>query len=45
MKLFSKIPDRFFSVLASGNKELYVAALFDVIDWKVVERNYERVAG
>ena len=28
MKLFSKIPDRFFSVLASGNKELYVQALF-----------------
>ena len=23
----------------------YVAALFDVIDWKAVERNYERVAG
>ena len=29
MKLFSKIPDRFFSVLASGNKELYVQALFE----------------
>ena len=28
MKLFSKIPGRFFSVLASGNKELYVQALF-----------------
>ncbi len=26
MKLFSKIPGRFFSVLASGNKELYVQA-------------------
>ena len=28
MRLFSRIPDRFFSVLASGNKELYVQALF-----------------
>ena len=28
MKLFSKIPGKFFSVLASGNKELYVQALF-----------------
>ena len=28
MKSFSKIPGRFFSVLASGNKELYVQALF-----------------
>lgn len=28
MKLFSKIPGRFFSVLASGNKELYVHLSF-----------------
>ena len=28
MKLFSLIPDRFFSILTSKNKELYVQALF-----------------
>ena len=28
MQLFSRIPDRFFSILASTNKELYVQAIF-----------------
>lgn len=30
MQLFSRIPDRFFSILASSKKELYVQALFVV---------------
>ena len=28
MNLFDRIPDRFFSILASGNKRIYVEALF-----------------
>ena len=28
MQLFGKIPDRFFSILTSSKKELYVQALF-----------------
>jgi len=28
MQLFSRIPDRFFSILSSAKKELYVQALF-----------------
>lgn len=28
MKLFNRIPERFFSILTSPKKELYVQALF-----------------
>ena len=47
MQLFSRIPDRFFSILASSKKELYVQALFVVrqaIKTELVIRRTDLVA-
>ena len=44
MELFEKIPDRFFNILASSKKELYIEALFVLYDAFKTELNINKDA-